>query len=1482
MPELNWNSIEKLRDIFIRKYTNSELGSELEKACSEEYELTRDYNGRQILELLQNVDDACAEKQNIKTDEVVVKISFKNDILEVGNTGTAFSAETIERLCIGRASNKSYENIGNKGTGFRSLLNDAEYVELYSGDFSIRFSSSYAQEIFKKYTNDRKIKNQIDNWKKDYPLCFPIMNCPESIDKVYSGFDTLIRVKVKTDNKNKETGIENQLRQPFYKSLLFLPNITKIIIETDNVRKEYVKISDNHNVVIEEYENGEYKTSEKYFLYSKNVLINKKNAKLIIAVPKSDDYDFSREKLYCYFPIRNFSTPVHALIHAPFITNNSRDDVPNDNEQINKKIFNEILIFIKDVADKLAKENDSDLSIKMVTPFENKLWDSDVFNLNDSYFTLISKARILPTVNNEYVSIADNPKLFESNFPEEFLGNQFKSLLVPLTDSCINFIYKLASFIKYSELKYSPSELSEKINILAKTWNIKTQIKIFLWWSKNYKNSKAIPNLLKDTKDRWIEYSSKVYLPTESGISILPDELSWVKLCILRQDYVDELIFQMKEDFQNEWNLYYTEHDKPGDKRILAELSNNFIIKFTEQSSLSLMISSINQQIENLSQAKSFINWFFQNYKDKEFGNEISDISYRLPNKKYEIKSIKDLYLGENYGNSLAEKLFASTSKESLISIEEIYEGSEKDEFILFLKKCGILEFPKIEIKKESYAWSFKSYVHNNYVKNRTVNYITSFKIENFEKLISVLSTEEIKEWFSKDNVLKNFLLSEECNSKAYQQSNWSPDYFPSNAYLKYILNNTPWIEFDGKKYPPCKIIKNAKIKNKINGFYGISENELRQYLGDDIAIKLNLDFKESIAELSDSEIKQILDALPDFDNGEISRSLYSDIIKFKKDETPIYSINNLKLLARDGRFYRNAELKYADKRTAIAEKNKSQFIWIQPKQSIETIRNWLGVERYKSDLKLESYNHIEIENFTSEINDIKVAVLCTIEECSKQNVASIKKLEIIPCSEIKAFDKAQNNELKTLTDFFFLNDVNKFYLKIPENSNVIDIRQSGEFSSAITEIFRQILNIELKSDLIELLISKNHIDKKQKIDEKYNCDRWNDSYEKLFNRSEVNELIYKFFKVNALSETLYERLSLINFADVLSYNDTEILIEALTNISKDISDLNLLSDLINIDIRPFLRNKLKKFFDSNYEDYRNRLYNSIEIKDIEEKKSFLLRLEKYRNFDISKIELNNSINIDLASEVLNVFPIMKNKVNVQIDIDDIYNNNVKSILEKTGISQDEFDDFIRGHSDFNSILYFEIPAKIYPMLKEYSNQNECNIDETKQDESESSTKTITTFLEKVNFQKNEVFKNIGSEQSRKYYERRNSLNQRNGKNAELIAYNELKKSYSELIWHSQFTTKAADRNKLPPNGIICDMWNFDSKNGNLYFEVKSAETEFEMTKNEYDSMKRNKNNYFVVLVNLKTYEISCHKFEEIDSLKEINEYRFVFRQTKI
>ena len=155
---VNWKTIDELRDIFIQEYTESSLQNKLEKACSEEFELKRDYNGRQILELLQNVDDACDGVMGQDSENIIVKFSFKNNILEVGNTGTTFSAETIERLCLGRASEKSFNKIGNKGTGFRSLLNDADWIEVHSGEFAIRFSEKFAQKVLNPYCDKKSEK----------------------------------------------------------------------------------------------------------------------------------------------------------------------------------------------------------------------------------------------------------------------------------------------------------------------------------------------------------------------------------------------------------------------------------------------------------------------------------------------------------------------------------------------------------------------------------------------------------------------------------------------------------------------------------------------------------------------------------------------------------------------------------------------------------------------------------------------------------------------------------------------------------------------------------------------------------------------------------------------------------------------------------------------------------------------------------------------------------------------------------------------------------------------------------------------------------------------------------------------------------------------------------------------------------------------------------------------------------------------------
>ena len=1509
---VNWNTIEELRNLFIEQYTDTKLQNVLEKACSEEYELKRDYNGRQILELLQNVDDACEEKK--QDEEVIVSISYHDNILEVGNTGTTFTKETIERLCLGRASEKSSQKIGNKGTGFRSLLNDAEWIELHSGKFAIRFSEQYTQKIFNQYCDENSDKynklivSQKKSWKKDYKFLFPIMNCPEEIALDSKDFDTLIRIKIKKENENKETSILKQLEQPFYKSLLFLPKITNIIIDTNQQKKEYVKKHKDEYIVIQEKINNQQTSEpEKYFVFPFHEKIDEKEADVIIAVPVDKNYDFSNEKLYCYFPIRNFPTPINALIHAPFTTNNSRDDVPDDDEQINNKIFLLIINLIQKVAEKLTKKNVNDLAINTIVPNpDSKIWKKDSFNLLNKYYDTLSTSKIWPTVNREFISIKDSPKTILNDFPQEFNGKEFENLLITLSTETYNFLFDFANYINYSTLQYSDSELSTKITNIASTKNIETKIKLFLWSNSYFKTYKDFPVLFKDTKNKEIINEEKIYLPTDNGISALPEELSWVKLCILNQEYVTEIIKQLKTTKPDEWKIANENSTSGGDKRTLATYSrDNLKIKFIEQTSYEQMISTINQQINSdFDKSKSFINWFFNEYGNKiEKGSELSKIHFNLPDSNKTVRPITELYLSSNYGNPLADKLFNKSSIKPLVNLSELYIGEDSSKFIDFLKKTEIQQYPHVK-KQNIENESFKNYIRQKYNIHTTINYLESFSIENFESLIKELNTSDIVEWILKDSELKTYLLSTDISSAAKQQSNHIGSLFASNAYLKFILNTTPWITLDNIKYPPCKIIKYDKLKNKFSEYYGISEQDLINKLDKQIVNLFDFDFLSNMSEMPDYDLKKLLIELKNIDkSGEISRRLYLDIIKNKKDISPTYSPIGIEVLCKDGEFYPNSKVKYADRKISKSEEEKRNYIYIQSKQNTSTIKNWLGVERYESSYVLK--NKIELNDilndFKTEVTNIKISVLCLIDQ-NKTNIDNLKRLKIIPCSQIIVDDIEQNVQDIELENYFYVENKNYYYIKIPLNALISDIRQSDLFALQIIEILKQALTLTLEEEtsLLELIISKDLENKKRKIEDLYGVDKWNISYELLFNKKVLNEKVYNFYLNNNLNDELLSKISLIDFTTELGISDYEINIESLKSISKDIQDLNSYVEGLKFSLNPYYEQEIKKIMNDNLKKYKSNLYNHIKNNNLEEAKKYLKLFDEYKNCDHSSFNFNNSISVSLIDLVYSKFPILNEKYQEVIEPDNIYNENVKTVCSKLGISTADFDFFIQHNSNkYNSILYFTIPNSIYSDIPEFlksKKEASHNAPTNPKDGNNNNPNSNDTSTENTTLHENPTKPNKsnsgghhggnGGRGSREHsifdYSNQNDANDKNGKEAEKIAFDELSKTYKDLIWHSKYSEKLADRNNLPPDGIVCDMWNFDPKAGNLYFEIKSAINEFEMTINEYKSMMKHKENYEVVLVDISRRTISRHKFDELDQFKQIDSYKFTFVQEKL
>jgi len=212
------NLIEENRDTYkqVKRITSD---YRLEK------ETTESYNGRQILELLQNADDA-------KTDTVVIDLDREKRILSISNNGNPFTAEEgVASLMIAHTSSKKREFIGNKGLGFRSILNWVTEVKIKTKTDSVVFSQQIASEEFNKLSKASQSKLREDN--KEYlsegEVPFAILAIPRLFaNEEPSTYETTIALKYL---ENKEEDIEGQIKLLAPEILLFLNHIKAIIVK---------------------------------------------------------------------------------------------------------------------------------------------------------------------------------------------------------------------------------------------------------------------------------------------------------------------------------------------------------------------------------------------------------------------------------------------------------------------------------------------------------------------------------------------------------------------------------------------------------------------------------------------------------------------------------------------------------------------------------------------------------------------------------------------------------------------------------------------------------------------------------------------------------------------------------------------------------------------------------------------------------------------------------------------------------------------------------------------------------------------------------------------------------------------------------------------------------------------------------------------------------------------------------------------------
>lgn len=104
------------------------------------------YKTRALIELIQNADDAGATTFGLH--------DFANG-LAIGNNGRAFTLTDIEALCRSGASQKQRDGttIGYRGIGFKSVVNLASQVFVFSGNHAFYFCKQATKRLFPAATD---------------------------------------------------------------------------------------------------------------------------------------------------------------------------------------------------------------------------------------------------------------------------------------------------------------------------------------------------------------------------------------------------------------------------------------------------------------------------------------------------------------------------------------------------------------------------------------------------------------------------------------------------------------------------------------------------------------------------------------------------------------------------------------------------------------------------------------------------------------------------------------------------------------------------------------------------------------------------------------------------------------------------------------------------------------------------------------------------------------------------------------------------------------------------------------------------------------------------------------------------------------------------------------------------------------------------------------------------------------------------------
>lgn len=888
-----------------------------------------EYNGRQLLEMIQNAND---ESDTFKAKKVFIKVD--EDSLIIANNGNPFSLGGVESLMYSDLSPKTMEEnkVGKKGLGFRSILNWSKEIYIASYDLHLKFSQQHAADFLKSILEEKpEIKETLKRkTKKNIPIS--VLRCPyletDTSKKKFTDYDTVIELSLKEDETIYES-IINQIESEIVPEvLIFLNKLEEIEVERPESHIQFIKKenAEENQITITKIDFLDEDNNQEWLW---NILEDKgqlegieetKNYELKIAYNPNEEVSF--HKLFSYFRTEvNFPFPV--IAHGSFELKSDRNHLTKDENDFNIQLIKKLAKLLVDCALKLTESEVSNYdALKLLIPkgYQHSSLYEDPWNFDDLIKDYINTSAIFPTIRNEYITLEDDFKFYNVKIdhliPNAYVSD-FSTLLKSTSDDVvINYITK-----QYSGLRYSESDFTEKLNTIIKeeSFTIDEKVEWIDVLSSNtnsfYVSEKPIlPNLLISSKGKIIRTGKEeIILRSKETVYDLPPEL---ELQFIDSDFSEKL----KKQFNCDIRVVHTKI------KIFQvdEYSMTVVARKVISASHKLLDKPNDKSLAIVSGMHNVLFHIYDGMGDEEQRSFFQGLpSPLLYSKKGELITADKLYFGQGYeAGYLCSNLLKSIEKDVFVgSLEQngfidLIEEYQVSKLEKYLKWIGVADMPRRKIIKNndipnmqeyvSYIFDNIRYPYSLPYDNKTFNtreeigksyfhQIDVLSFNFFDEIIENSSIEFVIAWFIKDREINSCIIADEEHQRAEFKmlfdSNRNPRNIGQNSirsYILYSLKNTSFIPVEeGERAKPTECIANSgnlsplvqapqiNYDADIFNVYNIKEDQIELLLN-------RLGVKESFKDLSIQIMYRLLNEHHKYfdENKSAASVLYNTIVE--------------------------------------------------------------------------------------------------------------------------------------------------------------------------------------------------------------------------------------------------------------------------------------------------------------------------------------------------------------------------------------------------------------------------------------------------------------------------------------------------------------------------------------------------------------------------------------------------------------------------